>query len=316
MSIDTYRRRVSAHGKTLREQNINFEKLQIQNLAPHSSAFKDTTIDDIEQNLMVVRSGEIESKYIYSMPNETFNVGSVVYWNQSHWLITQKDNDDDIITRGVMELCNREICWQDTDDKQIYKLWATIKKPYYNNLKDSSKITVSNREFKIQMPYTEESSKINIGKRFMLEKINNEPKTYQVTSVDSITDRYDRNGEITGFININMQQDLYNPQVDNAELMICDYIQPDTEKVVEAVGEATIEYKGKPIVKVGGSTKWFTGLGNGQWSIDCDFEPIIQYQDNRIGIKIPEDYQLVGKIINLVYQIDENNKAMLEVEVV
>lgn len=317
MSIDSYRRRLSAFGKTVREQNINFEQLQIKNLAPNSPAFKSTTINDIEQNLMVVRSGEIESKYIYSMPNETFDVGSVVYWNQSHWLITQKDNDDDIITRGVMELCNREISWQDLDDKEIYKLWATIKKPYYNNLSDSSRITVSNREFKIQMPYTNESSKINIGKRFMLEKIDGEPKTYQVTSVDSITDRYDRNGEITGFININVKQDLYNPQVDNAELMICDYIEPGTEREIETTGEANIFFKGSPTVKVGGSIKWFTGSGNGQWIVNSDFDPEIKFDDDRIGVLVKEDYTLVGKVIELIYDVNgDTDKAVLEVEVV
>ena len=48
----------------------------------------------------------------------------------------------------------------------------------------------------------------------MLEIIGESPKTYKVTSVDTITDRFYMSGDIRGFLVLNVTQDLYNPKTD------------------------------------------------------------------------------------------------------
>lgn len=103
----------------------------------------------------------------------------------------------------------------------------TAEKPYYSNLDETQILTISSREFKIQVAYDEETSLIDLDKRFMLEVIAGQPRTYKVTSVDAITERFHQSGEIRGFLVLNVQQDLYNPKTDNVDLMICDYIDVD-----------------------------------------------------------------------------------------
>lgn len=54
---------------------------------------------------------------------------------------------------------------------------------------------------------------------------------------------------------------MYNPDTDNAELMICDYIAPDEESPDEDLPsdtEVTIIYSGKSTIRQGGSAKKFT----------------------------------------------------------
>ena len=85
-------------------------------------------------------------------------------------------------------------------------------------------MSYSTREFRIQMPFDEYSANLNIGKRLMLEIINGVPKTYRITSVDQMTSRIDYNNEQVGFLSFNVEQDLYNSELDHAEKMLCNYV--------------------------------------------------------------------------------------------
>ena len=320
--FDRYKRRISAYGNTLREQYINIEQFQINQLAPHSPNYKSVKIGEVTRNLMIVNTQQITSKTIYAMPGEDFDVGQIVLWDGSHWLITQRDLDNDIITRGYMQQCNRQITWQNPESRKIFSLWATVEKPYYSNLDASQKIEVSTREFRVQIPYTDESKLIDIGKRFMLETIGGEPKTYRVVSVDSMTQRFDRDGEITGFIILNLEQDLYNPHTDNIELEVCDYIPED--QFVEVFEQAEITYRGKPTVRAGGSKKTFIGsvVGSdevGSWSIAANRKQIAGINctadGNKFSIIVDDDMHLVGTILTLTFK-GKNSIATIEIEVV
>ena len=85
-------------------------------------------------------------------------------------------------------------------------------------------ISVSNREYKIQIPYDSETQLLDLDRRFLLEKIDGQPKAYICTSVDVNTDRYEDG--MNGFITLNLTENHYNAEKDNAELMIADYLPP------------------------------------------------------------------------------------------
>lgn len=159
-----------------------------------------------------------------------------------------------------MELCNRQIQWQNPITGEIVSRWATLSKPYYANNKELIVTSLSQREYKVQMPFDDETALIDLDKRFMLEIINGEPKTYVTTSVDQSTERYELHGKTQGFLVLNIRQDQYNSKTDNAEKMICDYFEPNKSDEPDADSQvtATIKYAGKPEVRVGGSWKKFT----------------------------------------------------------
>ncbi len=254
----SYEDRLTLYGNTQKERTVNRERKRLVKKAPASLSHKEVLIGDIDGKedgipfpMLITSTQQRYAKTINLLPGDDFNVGSIVYWNKSRWLITQKDVEDEINKKGGMELCNKLISWQNPETLEIHQRWVTTDKPYFNNLEDLRSLEVSQREFKIQVSDDDETSLLDIGKRFMLEVIGDKPKTYRVTSVDSMTERYSIGDTIKGFRILNIEQDQFNPTTDNIELMLCDYVP--TKSIPPPPDDIHIEfqYVGDPEIKQG-----------------------------------------------------------------
>ena len=62
MPLDRYRARLTAFGSTLRQQEINKQQYQVSTLAPHSPAYKDVTIDELDRKLLITGTEVITKK--------------------------------------------------------------------------------------------------------------------------------------------------------------------------------------------------------------------------------------------------------------
>lgn len=279
MNYETYQAILQKAGQTRRSRIINKALYDISSLAPDSPAYKSVEIEGEKKNLMIISSTVTNQKIIRAMPGDDFEIGKILIWSKSHWLITERDADDEITVRGKIELCNRSIQWQNDITKEIITQWAVVDKPYFSNLTENNLMSLSSREFQIKIPYDEESSLIDIGKRLMLEEINGKPKTYRVTCVDAMTERYDRNEKQTGFLTLNLEQDQYNSETDNRENMICDY-EPKHEIIENNV---KISFSGDPVLRLCGRGKIFKSI------IGTD------------GIKVSSTWKIIGDDSNKVY---------------
>lgn len=252
-----------------------------------------TLVNGLPQKLVVSRSNSVvKEKKIWAYPGDSLNLGDIVDCYNCKWLVTEIEPNDEIFLRGKMELCNRQIQWQNPITGEIVSRWATLSKPYYANNKEIVMTSLSQREYKVQMPFDDETALIDLDKRFMLEIINGEPKTYVTTSVDQSTERYELHGKTQGFLVLNIRQDQYNSKTDNAEKMICDYFEPNKSDEPDADSQvtATIKYAGKPEVRVGGSWKKFTPVFTSitgeevaevaKWSFICldEFKSFVETQ--------------------------------------
>ena len=321
-----YRMRLEAMGKTKRDRIIHNAKRMTQKFAIRNPAYKSVTIDGTDDNLIIISTQTVSTKTIEALPSRDFKIGSIVFWNGSHWLITKRDAESDITVRGEIEQCNRQIRWQNPSTKEIHERWCVVDKPYFSNLESNATSTESKREFKIQLPYDNESALLDVDKRFMLEIIGKTPRTYRLTSVDSMTERYDYNGEASGFLVINVEQDAYNPQTDNSELMICDYV---TDNSTSAPAEREIFYTGTKEIKAGGPHKKFVATLNEvkdptvTWSIDMD-DNLKQYKElisvNTSGgellIKTPNNTSLYYGVIRITATFTDGFIAKLDTSIV
>lgn len=260
MSIVEYRRRLERFGKSKRERTIFRAQYMARRLGPASPAYKEVEIDGAARSLLVVSTQTMTTKTIEAVPGEDFSIGAIVLWNKSHWLITQRDAESDVTVRGTIEQCNRTIKWQNPETGEIHERWCVVDNPYSNSLDTSATLTESQRQFKIKMPYDRESALIDLDKRFMLETIGGMPRTYHTVAIDSMTERYDYDGDIKGFLSINVKQDAYNPKTDNKELGICDYVLPGEETAPDAKAPVALDIvcRGAAEVKAGGPGKVFT----------------------------------------------------------
>lgn len=327
MDFTPYLQRLSYKGKTARERMIFDVHRDVQKRAKNNPSYKTVEVDGEMLHVLVTSTQTITTKNIVAMPGENFETGSIMIYNGSHWLITQRDLEDDVNVRGKIELCQREVVWQNQETGEIHRRWATAEKPYYSNISENNIISMSTREFKIQMPYDEETNKLYVDKRLMLEIVNNEPKTYKITSIDSMTTRYDRNGEIKGFLVINTKQDQYNPGTDNKDLLVCDYVEPAAvggggEGEVAEPNNFQIKYPGKPQIRIGGYSKRFTSYLNGEkapavWSIKNEVKGItMSVSDDLTSCKVEaeNDLSLYGKTF-VISAVAETTAAEVKVEV-
>lgn len=341
MTRSQYRKKLRADGATQRDRIINKAIHDSSHLAPISPSFKDVTIDDIPRKLNIISSTVMTQKIIHTLPGEDFSIGSIVYWSGSHWLITERDAEDEITVRGRIQICQKQIVWQDDETHEICSRWATVEKPYYSNLSENKTIGYSTREFRIQMPFDEYSAKLNIDKRLMLEVIGGVPKTYRITSIDQMTGRIDYNDEQVGFLSFNVEQDLYNPEMDNLEKMICDYVpidENDTSDLPEieyppqpTTSEYTlsIEFSGEPTVPCGGLGKLFSAKLDGElceeavWTLTGDHVPdSIYFKNSTDAVSSPkckivciDDPKLIGEKLLLTVRSGKLS-ANIELEVV
>lgn len=337
MAMNWYDRARAINGAYANNSNkeVRLDKLRYD----FKKHFMDTTdyqpdalVNNKHQRLIVSNNKNVVTeKKFWTYPGETVQLGDVVDCFNCKWLITEIDPNNEICITGKMEQCNREISWQNPHTKKIISSWVTMSKPYFSNLDEGVQITTSKRMYKMQIPYNEETALFDNGKRFMLEVIDGEPKTYRITSVDISTQRFQMHGTLQGFISLQIEQDQYNELKDNAELMICDYVAPD-EPVVDVGISCKIEYIGEPELKIGGQPKIFTAIfenTNGQrvesvpiWEVICveEFEKYVDYKQDGDTLSVAilsEGVLLEGTVVKIkLHDIDNTYSDELDCKVV
>lgn len=282
----------------------------------------DATRNDVRQDFIITPTEE--GCNLCARPGETFNIGDIIFYNTLHWLVTDINFHDELTRSGKMVRCNRQIRWQNQHTGEIIERWCLVTKPYTSNIDEGVSIATSNREFKIQIPYDEETIQVDLDRRFLLETINGKTKAYNVTSVDAQTNRYqDIDG---GFLIWNLSQGEFNPHTDNSELMIADYFEVKVEPEPEAHllpcrinGRDTIRedvYRRYTAVFYDAQGE-ITNVDAIHWSVSND--AVVTALDGQdLLITVPADVMKIGEKF-MIFMNDEAglySPAELEVEVI
>ena len=222
---DLYAARLNMPGSTARERIISRNQENLVRKQMTLASRKEVEISGVSRVLFIHSTDIPSEKTFNTLPGEIVNIGDVLYWENMHWLVTQIDFDDEVTRNGRIVQCNRQIRWQNKNTGEIITRWCLAKKPYSTNVADGIAIGTSTREYKIQLSCDDETMRVDLDRRFLLESIDGVPRAYKLVSVDTITNRYE---DIAGgFLIWNMEQTEYNPLVDNAELMIANYFEPN-----------------------------------------------------------------------------------------
>ena len=72
-----YRMRLEAMGKTKRDRIIHNAKRMTQKFAIHNPAYKSVTIDDTDDNLIIISTQAVSTKTIEALPFRDFKIGSI-----------------------------------------------------------------------------------------------------------------------------------------------------------------------------------------------------------------------------------------------
>lgn len=258
----------------------------------------EATRNDEPQEFIIAPDSKDKSKCtIFPLPGEEINMGDIIFWHELHWLVTDVDFADSVTRGGIIERCNRTIRWQNPETREIQERWCIAEKPYTSNIDKGKEVNTSNREFKVRIPFDEETALVDVDKRFLLEKIGNSPKAYKCTCVDTITNKYqDIKG---GFLIWNLTQSEYNRESDNDELMIADYVVSDAP----VHGELEIAFAGKPEIRAGGSAKTFRAATGTAWDVISapEISPYLTVSQDggNLKIKAARQSDIIGASVKL-----------------
>lgn len=315
MDVDwgIYKTRLLTRGVTTRDRVVSDQIDALERQMRNSPSFYEVMVGDA-QHSMLIRSTDFHSeKEFQLLPGDKINIGDIVVWSNMHWLVTKIDFDDEITRKGRIVQCNRQIRWQNPRTLEIIERWCLVTKPYTSNVSNGITISSSEREFKVQLPFDEETRLIDLGKRFMLEVIDGNPRTYECTSTDQNTNKYqDIDG---GFIVINLTQDPSGHVNDRVDLLLCDYIDPGFSPSPPPPEKLKCAISGKPEIKIGMKPRNYQAIfyaADGEtvaegvrarWTVDFDESLIgvvaFQTDGNSIQISVPDDESLIGKNIML-----------------
>lgn len=224
------------------------------------------------------------------------------------WLIETEPYNNDIYEKSICKLCNMPLRFQDKNTGEILQVpfWIEEATRYGYGITANAVLTHFDKQYHVKVPYNDATKQLKNGMRFMLEFMDNIPCCYELSKYEGVTE-HRRNIRV---INLSLMQVEYNPETDNTELMICDYIAPNQESDIQ------ITYQGNASIRVGGQ-KTFSCSQNVSWNItsnnfDVNKFLIITESDDKIIVKCKYDESLLdGKNFVLSANNGESTKEII-----
>jgi len=255
-----YKSRVTQRGKTTRERDLYYEKRFLRERDVDSLSCKNCLVNNVEQQLIVDDGTLPYYKNIKSLPDEYFEAGQYVQLYDSMWLIVSCDWDKEVYTYGKIQQCNYLLKWQNEEAEVVERWSIVLSASKYNNGENYNEvITVGSNQLMIYLPIDEETLRLCADNRLFVDFFTESPKCYDVTRVDTVTMGYDGVAQPRydgkGCVLLVLTETEYNPDVDRIDLMLCDYVDPNS--IPQPTEPINITYAGNPELRIGGR-KTFT----------------------------------------------------------
>lgn len=122
---ELYETRMHIKGSTKRQEHLNRERRYQARKVRESLSYNNVTLDDIDREVAIIDTDNLDTKFIFSMPGEDIRNGSLVHWEDNYWLVIERDANAEVYTRAKMVQCNYLLRWVDSD-KEIHEQWCII----------------------------------------------------------------------------------------------------------------------------------------------------------------------------------------------
>lgn len=235
---DIYEDRLSAHGRTKRDASYIREVRFINNRLPENLSY--TTVDIypgkysynidsaetgshcLSQNVAIINSDNLNEKTIISMPEEDITLGSLVFWMDNYWLVTERDANTTIYTKAKLLQCNHLLKWI-VGDQTIIEQWCVVEdgtKYLTGELEDRNFIvTRGDSRISVQIAKNAYTDALDRECRFLIDDDDSPHKlAYQLTKPLKKGLVYNGDGTYKFVL-----QEVTATEFDNHELGIADY---------------------------------------------------------------------------------------------
>lgn len=219
---DTYESRVSARGGTKRCAALRRETRMVGTKVKDNLSYQTVTIDDVAQEVAVINSDNLNEKTIIALPGEDIGHGSLVYWMDNYWLITERDANTTVYTRAKMMQCNHLLKWV-SDDNTIHEQWCIIEDgtKYLTGEYEDRNFVVTRGDSRIAMTIARNEYTVKFDRecRFLIDDPESDHKlAYLLTKPLKLGATFNNKGVFKFVL-----QEVTATDDDNHELGIADY---------------------------------------------------------------------------------------------
>lgn len=218
----SYENRVNINGATVRDEMLNREQSMLLKKMKDSLSYHSILINGVKREASIVNSDNLNEKTMFSLPGEDFICGDVVDWANNHWLITEKDANNEMCTKVKLLQCNHLLKWVD-NKHQIHEQWCVIEDgtKYLTGEYEDRKFIVTRGDSRIAMTIgiNEFTKEFGREHRFLIDEPDSPEKlAYLLTKPLKVGWNYNGHG-VYKFV----LQESVSTDNDNMELGIADY---------------------------------------------------------------------------------------------
>ena len=240
---ELYQSRITAKGGTKRNAALQREVRMLHTKFPDGLSYHSVTIDNVERQVEIIDTDNLNIKFIHSLPGEDIDCGGIVNWMGYHWLVMERDANAEINTRAKMRQCNYLLKWVN-DKGEICEQWCIVEdgtKYLTGELEDRQFIvTRGDSRMALIISRNEETVKLNRDYRFLIDDPDSQEQlAYALTKPLKVGQVYNGKG-VFGFV----LQEVQTTDDDNLELGIADYYKhfnKDDTPIVDSEEENVTE---------------------------------------------------------------------------
>lgn len=219
---DSYRSRIDAHGGSKRGAALQREHRFLMGKIPSSLSYHQVIIDGVQRELAVIDSDNLDIKTLCSMPGEDLPHGGVVEWMDNHWLIIERDANNELYTKAKMRQCNYLLRWI-TDDNSIIERWCIIEDgtKYLTGEYSDNNFILTRGDSRIVLIIAKDNYTIRLNRddRFLIDDYASPTVlAYRLTKPFKLGGSYDNKGILNYVL-----QECNTEDTDNFELHIANY---------------------------------------------------------------------------------------------
>lgn len=286
----------------------------LSNVENNPSYQADATKNGESQPILATRKATRKCK-ITVIPGDTMCIGDLVYVFGEYWLCMELYTDEYGITYGELWMCNHIFKFQNRTPEIITK-YGIIDDGSYSKGGEKA-IVITDNKYTCYISHDEESAGLHIDKRLAIDTVLNAQGLYvlevgKITWIDTKSDNYGKGSHLMTF---RIDNDVYNPEHDNLDELICDYISVETQTEIantEKIQAGYVFIEGKTSMRIGTGRTYVASAVNAdgtqnsvytdfQWSMPNAPEGVeLTPNGAKCLLRLPLDDSLIGATLVLI----------------
>lgn len=320
--------RLLKHGlaEDTRENSINEATTNFTEGIVDDPAYQEAAlVNGVTTPIVASRTSTIECE-LKAVPGTKIHIGDMVDCYDETWIVVELYVDQLGIINGLMWLCNNVIRFQNRSPK-VHAYYCVVDDGTYSNNSTDPIARIPENTYKVYMTIDENTEQIYIDKRFALGNIYSAEgerilEVYKTAGVDFKSKNF---GKGSHLMIITLKRDVYHPETDSLEQMLCD-IYNEAEDIVISAPAGTCAISGRDNIRIGTTRKYTASFydenGNDitdsivvNWDVIAPQNSTFNVYDNICVIELPLKDNLVGEIITMRVADESGNYGICEKKV-